>query len=689
MEPTLGSGSTAYPGNTSGVGWNQHFLTYKHISNITLREHAMADEYQLVPFRRRRNAERAAEPMPDIGIGHARRARPEWEHGPEGAPADRGIGRIRLRYFANPQDQNKYYGIKRMINFQRRYPLRDFWYKPVARGTFDSLSEMGASYKLASQRQRERRRQVMMSGRGKYTKGRGGFFGGLAGLLSGQGWKAGSDMGDRLWDAGGSALANHIPYLGQAVALGDKLNPLAQTVATMAGHGLYKRGRGLYRGKGLYRGRGEYVSTNGLVQGPSVVPQFGQDDMKSTIITNREFICDITAPTTNQFVVDEYQLNPGLSKLFQWLSQIAINYEEYAIKQLIVTYKSTVADFASSSGQVGQVIMATQYNPSADSFSSKEEMMLYEGGMSCKTTEHMQHGIECDPKKIAGNEYKYVRAGTLPQSEDLKEYDLGRLSLAIIGTPSTYNGQIIGELWVSYTIELRKPKVASAHAYNVKRDVYVSPQRALPASLVIATPNTVLAGARNSFNCSLVVPATATFPPASTNSDILWYTTPTPLTSTGIYAVQFTLTFPSDFNGVVKIRVIVKAHAAAVNPAMIVPISYATNTIKRFFDIPEYDASQNKTWSHMFRTRSDNEDGLTVNQILSSDFELHLRIQSPQNGLPNTIMFASDPGYTAGDVLSWRCEVVQINSFLSIQDNGSNDRLQLMNHSSGLTANWE
>lgn len=629
---------------------------------------------------RRRRA--AAQGPPDESVGMRRRPARAWPSGRSGANAGQGQAVARMGYFPDPAAQSKYYGIKRMINFQRKFPLRDWWYKPVARGTFDSLDEMGASWKLASQRQRERRKQILMSGKGKYTYGRGGFFGGLAGLLTGKGWKAGSDMGDKLWDSGGKAVASFIPGLNQAVALGDTLNPLATEVATMSGHGMYKRGRG------LYRGRGSYIATNGLVQGPSVVPQFGQDDMKTTTITNREFISDVYAPTSAVFAVEEYPLNPGLSKLFSWLSQLAINFEEYSIKQLIVTYKSTVADFASASGQVGQVIMATHYNPSADSFASKEEMMLYEGGMSCKTTEHMQHGIECDPKKLAGNEYKYVRAGSLPSTEDLKEYDLGRLSLAITGTPATYAGQTIGELWVSYTVELRKPKVASGHAYNVKRDVFVAPMRAIPASLIIATPSTVLSTARNSFNCKLFVPSVPTFPPVA-NSDLLFAYTPTALGGGGgSFTSQFMLTFPSDFSGVVRIRVIVKANGVA--PPQIVPISYAPNTILRFQDIPELDLAQNRHWTHFYRTISDNESESGSSNI-ASDLEIHLRILTPNSGLPNTIWFSTDPAFGTGNGYNymWRLEVEQLNSFLSLQDNGSNDRLQLINYSSGQTFNWE
>lgn len=655
---------------------------------------------------RRRVANRAGPvpPMDDVNIGVARRAGRDWEAGREGLPHNIGIQYQRARYFTNPAEQSKYYGVKRNIHFQRRFPLREWWYKPIERGSLESLHDMGSTYRLASARQRANRNTVLMSGRGlyrgkgAYTKGRGGFFGGLAGMLTGKGYKAGSDMGDKLWNSGGKTLASFIPGLNQAVAIGDQLNPIAAQVADIAGQGMYKRGRG------QYKGRGEYVATNGLVQGASVVPQFGQDDMKTTTITNREYVADVFAPAANAtFTPQEYPLNPGMSKLFAWLSQIAINYEEYAIKQLIVTYKSTVADFASASGQVGQVIMATQYNPTSDPFGSKEEMMLYEGGMSCKTTEHMQHGIECDPVKLPGNEYKFVRNGNLPISEDLKEYDLGRLCMAITGTPSTYAGQIIGELWVSYTIVLRKPKVASGHAYNIKRDYALVPNYGILTSNGSAPPQSLLVGTRNTGAVKFIVPPALTLTSSGfTTNDNLDRDDPTPYGTTS-RALQLTLEFADDFEGCIEIKFKrfcnTQLTSQEVRDFSIISsdIIGQPSTIQRFKDMPLVRASSGgfntKVWGHCYTTTdpwafqgSSFEIQGLVEPYHSPDLILHLRVLPPVSGRKNQVHIAFSQ--TGNSVNYWSCEVNQFNSFLSATDNGRGPQHLLLSDVNGNPAIW-
>lgn len=593
------------------------------------------------------------------------------------------IGARRRRaggYFAgNAGAQRKYYGIKNSINFARRYPLSQWSYIPLRRGSELSLQQFGPSFRQATDAQKARRRELMMRGRGLY-KGRGGFFGGLAGLLSGQGWKAGSDMGDKLWDAGGKTLAGFVPGLSQAVALGDMVAPAGQAIAS-------------HYGKGLYKGRGAYATNNLITDGgatvSSVVPQFNPSDLHEIVYSNREYVRDIFAPGTAAspssvpFLLQQWSLNPGLPDSFPWLSQLAINFEEYEIMQLAYTFKSTIADFASASGQVGQVVMCTQYNPNSDPFADKEEMMLYEGGMSCKTTESLIHGVECDPKKIAGSAQKYVRAGNLPATEDLKNYDLGRTALAIIGCPTTYAGQQLGELWVSYTVRLRKPKFASGNAYNIRRDVFITPPTGTPAGLQNpdCNSNTLIVGARNSLGCTLTCNDLGGSCSNGAGTDDLGQDIPTTMTS--IIPKSFTITFPPSYAGIVRIRVIsTNSSAAPSNPPAFV--SLAPNTIARFKDVPNvFTTSLTRSWRHYRISRADDTfDGFA----LSSDCEIHLRLQPAQNGIPNVLQYSYNSG-VAGATVTHSIEITQYNTFLSVQDNGTNDALALTN-TAGVSTVW-
>jgi len=504
----------------------------------------------------------------------------------------------------------------------------------------------------------------MMSGRGLY-RGRGGFFGRALGNMFGMG-----DLGDKLGDAAWSVGSGFLPKTAQDIG-----NAVFGVTDKLAGKGLYRgmKGRGLYAANNLVMDDGAKSS--------NIVPQFHPSDMHTIQYSNREYVRDIYAPGSNSvFAIQSWDLNPGLPSSFPWLAQLAVNFEEYELIQLCYTFKSTISDFAANSGQVGQVIMCTQYNPDSAPFATKDEMMLYEGGMSCKTTESMIHGVECDPAKIAGSAQKYVRVGNIPPQEDQKNYDLGRTSLAVVNAPSTYANQQIGELWVSYTVRLRKPKIASGNAYNIRRDFYISPPTTVPASLICTPLGSLLSCARNSLGTQLIIPKTAVNIPTGANTDNL--TNAVPIISQVNYQEQFRIIIPSDYSGVLRIRLIYVSYANS--PNQWIPISLAPGTISRFADIPGVFANADfgREWSHILNTTQDNEDGAAR----QSDCTLHVRVQPPSNGLPNIICFGTQGSLPVNTQVFWNMEIAQYNTFLSVQDNGTNDRLDLVQTFSGQPA---
>jgi len=574
-------------------------------------------------------------------------------------PRMEGAAAPRRNYFqGNRAAQQRYYGVKRQIGFKRQFPLSRYSYLPVPRGSDQSLAYYGTTFRQATPAQRQNRAANMMSGRGLY-RGKGGYFGRALGNLFGMG-----DLGDKLGDA--------------AWGIGKKFAPAP---VQMAGDALF--GVTDTFGKGAYtRGRGAY-STNALITdasggASSVVPQFGKD-IQEILYSNREYVKDVFAPSGGApFSIESWQLNPGLYQSFPWLAQIAVNFEEYELQQLIYTYKSTVADFASASGQVGQVVMATQYNPNSDPFADKEEMMMIDGGMSCKTTESMLHGIECDAAKNAGAPSKFIRIGNLPPTEDLKNYDLGRTSLAVLNVPSTYAGQQIGELWVSYTVKLRKPKIASLNAYNVQRDVFALRANAVPVTgNIFFTRTNLLVGARNSLGATIVPSLTATTTlPIGAGTDVLTEKFPTQNTLT--QAQQFQVILPDRYSGIVKLHMRAFNHSAASN-ALWQIVSLAPQTLVRFEDIPEstgITGVAGYAFTHCYDTYNDVAPGGGTNQ---SEVELHVRVLPPVNGLRNILCIGFQAPLTAGHVWSMPLvELSQINSFLSVQDNGANDRIDLV-----------
>lgn len=584
----------------------------------------------------------------------------------------------RAYYFQAPEAQRKYWGIKQQIRFRKAFPLSEYSYVPMQRGSPHSLNIFGATKKSANPDQRANRATFFMSGRGRYLggkglyRGRGGFFGRALGSLIGQG-DLGDKLGDAVWNAGKSFVPEPYRNVADSVfSVTDKLS----------GKGRYMRGRGAYGVNNLV--------TDGGATATSVVPQFNPTDLHEITYSNREYVRDIYAPSASKpFHVESWFLNPGLVEAFPWLSQLAINFEEYELIQLCYTYKSTVADFASASGQVGQIVMTTQYNPNSDPFADKEEMMLYEGGMSCKTTESLIHGVECDPAKITGAPAKFVRAGSLPPTEDLKNYDLGKTSIAVLNAPSTYAGQQLGELWVSYTVKLRKPKFAAGNAYNVRRDFFQIPQATMDANSLLPGTTQVISDARNSLNSvmTLITQSTLTgnFIPTGAGSDLLLAETPTQLSAA--FRETFRITLPPSYTGCLRIRVMANKMGGVIDPSpQIVPVSLSPNTIFRFKDIPlKYrmiatggggiTTATQDNWSHIICTQADQI--YASANVTQGDVELHVRVQPSASGVPNSIAFAIANSAT-NTIAVPTIEITQYNTFLSVQDNGTHDQLSLI-----------
>ena len=290
--------------------------------------------------------------------------------------------------------------------------------------------------------------------------GKGGYYGDLVG----KGLTAAGGLVSRLgpW---GALAGTGLGLLGKhAGRIEDSLAPTAIGAA-------WRRatGQGDYEMLGNDTIRSE---TGGAAHGG--IPTFTSSPNIVTI-SHKEYVTDVFGPEgAGMFQNVTYPLNPGLAGTFPWLSQVAANYDEFTLKQCIFTFRSTVTDFVASNGQVGTVIMATQYNASDPPFISKQDMMEYDLAMSGKCSQSMMHGVECDPRQLSMAVGKYTRAGPPPPGEDLKTYDHGVLNIGVSNIPAQFSNQALGELWVTYTVELRKPKFFVTRGLNILRDSFVA-----------------------------------------------------------------------------------------------------------------------------------------------------------------------------------------------------------------------
>lgn len=327
-------------------------------------------------------------------------------------------------------------------------------------------------------------------------------------------------------------------------------------IYTMGGRGKYKRRRTRYtRGRGIYTGSGKYTpATNALISGSkssnNIVPTFKRvSDAEGTTITRKEYVAEIYGPpqipgsnpvAVPPFVIQTYNINPGLERTFKWLSQIAANYEEYEIKQLIFTFKSTTTESGNQiNGQVGTVIMATNYNAAAGPFQDKNTMMQYAGAGSSRLTESLLHGVECDPKKLSGSAGEYVRSNPVITGQDLKTYDHGVFQIAVANCTGNLANQSLGELWVSYTVKLRKPKFFTGLGFNITKDIFLNnPNSQATSVLSNALGIDSLRGQQNSMGTITTTVGSVTYNPptvmANYNRGIMVNHYMDPLTGHGV-----------------------------------------------------------------------------------------------------------------------------------------------------------
>lgn len=239
-------------------------------------------------------------------------------------------------------------------------------------------------------------------------------------------------------------------FAGAGAALGARYGGgLGQRVGRMAGAGL-----------AAITGYGNYsVANNSITRTATsmdAVPEFSRGE-HSIRVRHREFISEIPVPTNpTDFNLRSWLINPANKELFPWLGQMSRQYQQYRIHGMVIIFKSTTSDYAAA-GPLGSIMMATNYNAVDREYDSKVELENSEFAVSAKPSLNLIHAIECDPK-VTGLDTLYVRDPAYDTGEpnDRRFYDYGKFQFATQGLPGT-PGSSMGELWITYDIELMKP----------------------------------------------------------------------------------------------------------------------------------------------------------------------------------------------------------------------------------------
>lgn len=334
---------------------------------------------------------------------------------------------------------NKKYA-RRNKRYKRSYFAGRKLYKQLAesnpadwgKGTAPNIERFGKDYKAANEMQRLYRNTYGYKGDGDYrsalgymSRGIGGLAGGALGYMRGGfgGAGTGSESG---WNQG----ARFSRYMGWGDYGPQSQNQIMGAQAQ------------------------QQISVNAT------------DNSGDIYISHTEFVGNVVASTgagvtSTPFQITAYDLNPGLSSTFKWLSQIAQNFELYDWQGLIFQFKPTSGEFGASavSNSLGKVITATRYGVTQTSgFSNAIEMQNYDYANSTKPSCGLLHGVETANGSQVTGDMQVVRTG--PPTESRILYDLGVFYIATEGIPmAASTTAILGELWVTYRVRLSRAKL--------------------------------------------------------------------------------------------------------------------------------------------------------------------------------------------------------------------------------------
>jgi hypothetical protein len=250
----------------------------------------------------------------------------------------------------------------------------------------------------------------------------------------------------------------------EVTALGRALRGLGSLGGGALGSFIGQGGAGASIGHNLgaalskWMGSGDYtVNSNSMVKSPSGTIPMMHKTAQSVVIRHREFVKQISA--TTGFSVEAFIINPGLAATFPWLSGIARRFQEYEIRGMVWHYVPTSGSAVSSTNSaLGAVMMQTSYRATDSAPSSKQELLNEYWASESVPSETFCHPIECDPKENPFQVH-YVRSvENLIGTEPLL-YDMGKTFVATQGMQGT---NVVGDLWVTYEIELKKPVLASS-----------------------------------------------------------------------------------------------------------------------------------------------------------------------------------------------------------------------------------
>jgi hypothetical protein len=234
-------------------------------------------------------------------------------------------------------------------------------------------------------------------------------------------------------------------------------------------------------GQGARKGRaGRQLKSAPVAQSRAFVqsqPRFVAAGSNGDVrVVHREYFSDLLGSVA--FASNAFNINPGLSNMFPWLSQVAGRFEAYHFNRLSFSFETESATSAT-----GTVLLVVDPDAADAAPTSKSDALAYR--IKNRGAPWEPFDLPTPPLADAGGmSRKYVRQGALAANLDIKMYDAGQLFACTTGQSGV---AAVGELYVDYDVSLYTPQVVAGSASALR----ITGSGSLIASTLFGTAATV------------------------------------------------------------------------------------------------------------------------------------------------------------------------------------------------------
>lgn len=274
-----------------------------------------------------------------------------------------------------------------------------------------------------------------------------------------RGARVGSAAADMTADLLSSMYAAALPSKAydDAAQINQQFRDEHPLLAAFTGYGAYS-----------YDGPNNPVSTSVVDQSVPQVSNPGGTD-GPIVIRHREYITNIECDADEFKMCVAQLINPANTLLFPWLSNVATAFTQYRFAGLMFHFKSTSGSTggtgATSAQALGDLTMCCNYNPTEPVFSTKVEMLNEVMAVSGAPCFDHQLFIETDQGQTHQNGLLFISSESFDTSagtvggRDARFYSPGVVYVSTSGQAAACT---LGELWVSYQVELYKPQAVTS-----------------------------------------------------------------------------------------------------------------------------------------------------------------------------------------------------------------------------------